>query len=1053
MIALIEAALHRSRTVLTIFVMLLISGWITYLGIPKEANPDVPIPYIYISIPHEGISPEDGERMLLRPMEQQLRTLEGIKKMESTASEGHASVTIEFQAGMDNKQVLADVRERVSIATSKLPAETEEPTVSEITMAEQNPVVTLMLAGSVPERTLSMIARDMRDRLEGFREILEVKIRGAREDMLEIIVDPLLMESYDLAPAEIFQLVSRNNSLVAAGTLDTGSGRFAIKVPGIIENLNDILEMPIKTSGDKVVMFKDVASLRRTYKDANGFARLDGYPSLALEVIKRPGENSISTVEKVKELTEEVKSFWPNGVTVTYTGDSSRDVKNMLNELSNSVLSAVILVVIVIMGILGFRTAALVGIAIPGSFLMGILALSMGGITINIVVLFALIMAVGMLVDGAIVVTEYADRKMSEGVEKYQAYREASIRMAWPIIASTATTLAAFMPLIFWPGIMGEFMKYLPLTLIATLTASLLMALIFVPTLGAVFGAPRYVSSSARASMLNAETGDLDKVIGFTGFYIKLLRKSLKSPFLMLCSAVMISIAIGAAYAQFGKGTEYFPNVEPSGANLVIRARGDLSIYEKDALVKEVESLLFDLGEVETLYTRTSGSGDTIGRLRLNFHNWDVRREADAIIKTIRQRTEHLAGIEIQIRKDDNGPGSGGKPLDIQLSSRFPELLDETAKIIREEMSQIDGLIDIEDSRPLPGIEWRVEVDRAQAARYGADVTTVGNAVQLVTNGLKLTEFRPDDADDEVDIRVRYPHRSRHIEQLDHLRVRTSRGLVPVSNFITRSAVQKVDTIRRLDSRRIMHVRADLKPDVLLSDKLKELESRYKAIDIDPRVQIKVAGENQEQAESMAFLMNAFMVALVVMAIILITQFNSFYQAFLILSAVMFSTAGVFLGLLIMNKPFGVVMSGIGVISLAGIVVNNNIVLIDTYNVLRREGYEAMEAIIRTGAQRLRPVLLTTVTTILGLMPMVLALNIDLIKQTVSVGAPSTQWWTQLSSAVAGGLTFATVLTLVITPCMLMIGVRVSERFKQWRSRRADSKVSVGDDRISPDSV
>lgn len=1048
MISFISAAMLRARTTLAILVLLLVSGMLTYRAIPKEANPDVVIPYIYISIVHDGISPEDAERMLLRPMENELRGLSGIKQMESTASEGHGSVLIEFMAGMDPKAVLADVRDRVTLAKAKLPEGAEEPVIEEIKMEDENPTITVILSGDVPERTLVQLGRDLRDKLEALPEVLEVELAGEREEMVEIIVDPLLLESYNLNQNDIYQLLSRNNQLVAAGNMDTGVGRHAVKVPAVFETLEDVLRLPIKAVGERLITFADVADVRRSFKDANSYARLNGEPALSLEVKKRAGENILTTVEKVRAIVDGAHQLFPEHVQVTYTNDMSEEVRDMLHDLQNNVVSAVILVVIVIIAFLGVRSATLVAVAIPGSFLAGILILGVMGYTINIVVLFALIMAVGMLVDGAIVVTEFADRCMAEGMDRREAYSLAARRMAWPIIASTATTLAAFAPLIFWPGIMGEFMKYLPITLIVTLSASLLMALLFIPTLGALIGKPRQISEHERHQLEDAESGDIRHLDGFAGRYLKVLDGALARPGAWLTVALITTVAVVVLFARHNAGIEFFPQVEPAGVNMVVRSHGDLSIDEKDRLMKQVEARILDMQEIESLYSRTGNSGrrgERVGYLRLNLVDWDQRRPADEIITEVRQRTADMAGIEIELRKDENGPG-GGKALEVELSSRYPQLVNEAVKTVRLALEENGGFTNIDDDATKPGIEWQLQVNRADAARFGADAALLGSSVQLVTNGLKLGEYRPDDVDYELDIRVRFPAEQRHLERLDGLRVLSERGLVPVSHFVERVAKPKTDTIRRVDSRRVITVSADMKEGRLLATELPRLQKLLPTLNLDPRVVVNYRGENEEQDESSLFLEKAFLVALFIMTIILVAQFNSYYQTLLILSAVVLSTVGVLLGMLLLRQPFGIVMSGIGVIALAGIVVNNNIILIDTYNVLRAEGMAVREALLRTGAQRLRPVLLTTGTTILGLMPMVLQINIDLIKRTVEVGGPSTQWWSQLATAIAGGLTFATVLTLVLTPCLLMVGANVEQ---WWRQRRqpalAEAKAELQD--------
>ena len=1037
--SIIDAAVARSRPVLLLLALILISGSVAYLTIPKEADPDVAIPIIYILIPHDGISAQDAERLLVRPMEKELRNVEGLKEMRASAREGQATITLEFEAGFDSDQALNDVREKVDIAKVELPDDSDEPTVNEVNVA-LFPVILVTLSGDVGERTLVKHARDLRDKLEGLPGILEVDIAGDREDLLEVIIDPVRLEGFNQSAEVLLQFIARNNKLVAAGAMDTGHGRFSVKVPGLFENVQDVLNLPIKASGDKVVTFEDVAIAHRTFKDADGFARVNGQPAVALEVTKRIGTNIIDTIEEVRAVVAQAQATWPDSMQVTYSQDKSQQIRDMLNDLQNNVLIAVVLVMIVIVAALGLRTAGLVGVSIPGSFLAGILVLAFAGLTINIVVLFALIMAVGMLVDGTIVVVELADRKMAEGLARQTAYTVAAKRMAWPITAATATTLAAFMPLLFWPGIVGEFMKYLPITLIATLSASLFMALVFVPTLGSIIGRRAPDSVQNAASLAAAESGDLDSITGLTGTYVKALRIAVTHPVKLVMLAAVLLTGAYSAYGAFGKGVEFFPDVEPENAVLHVRARGDLSVEESDALVREVESRLLDMAEFATIYARTGTtfrarvSEDTVGLIQLEFVDWEERRPAREILAEVRERTKDLAGIIIEARKEEAGPPVG-KPVQLQLSSRFPELLPRAVATVRRGLDELGGFIDVTDSRPIPGIEWQVKVDRAEASRYGADITAVGNAIKLVTNGIKVGEYRPDDTDDEVEIRVRFPYGDRTIDELDRLRVPTASGSVPIGNFVERVARPKVGTINRADSRRVLKVEADVPEGVLANDKVSEIKHWLKSANIDARVDIEFKGEDEEQRQAEAFLAKAFGVALFIMAIILVTQFNSFYQALLILSAVVLSTVGVLLGLLITGQPFGIVMSGVGVIALAGIVVNNNIVLIDTYNILRRQGMDAVEAVMRTGAQRLRPVLLTTVTTVLGLLPMVLGVNIDLIDRSVAIGGPSTQWWTQLATAVAGGLTFATLLTLVLTPSLLVLGERL--KFGRRKTARA----------------
>jgi len=1050
--SLIDIALDRSRTVILTLILLLVTGWVGYNAIPKEADPDVQIPVLYVSMHHDGISPEDAERLLLRPMEQELRTIEGVKEMTSQSYQDGASVTLEFYSDVDIDDALADVRERVDIAKSELPDETDDPEVHEVNLS-LFPVLVVTLAGEVPERTLLRLARDLKDDIEGIPAVLEANLAGDREELVEFVIDPMKVEAYRLNGVDIVSLVRNSNALVAAGAIDTGSGRFNIKVPGLFETVNDILDMPLVVDGDSVIRFRDIGEVRRTFKDAESFARLNGQSAIAIEVSKRVGENIIDVIDNIKSVTADAAQSFPPNVTVSYSQDKSSDIRTMLTDLQNSVILAILLVMVVVIWSLGWRSGLLVGLAIPGSFLTAILILWALGMTVNIVVLFSLILAVGMLVDGAIVVTEYADRKMLDGLPRKQAYPLAAKRMAMPIIASTATTLAAFLPLAFWPDIVGEFMKFLPITVLFTLSASLVMALIFVPTVGAWFGKPGSASSEALDAVAAGRMDRLRDLKGGTGFYVRLLKGSLRLHWLVVPMAFVILIGVWAAFGVFGRGVEFFPAVEPEVAAVQVRARGNMSYYEQDALLKEVEDRILGLdakheGEhwFDTVYARSgrsasSGGNDTpedvIGVIQLEYADWQSRPKATEIEHRILEETADLAGLQIEIRAAEAGPPQG-KDVQIQLRSLYPDALDETATMLMTGLQEMGGLYNFEDGKSPPGIDWEYTVDRAQALKFGADITQIGNVIKLVTNGINFSTYRPDDSTEEIDIVGRYPAEHRSLEELQSLQIVTDKGLVPLANFVKRTAKPKTGTLSRVDSRRALTVKADVAEGILVDTKVQEVKEWMKTLDIDPRVSVEFKGQDEEQQKSADFLKNAFSVALFIMFVILVTQFNSISSSLLIMIAIVMSTAGVFLGLMITGQAFSIVMNGIGVVALAGIVVNNNIVLIDTFDRLKHSADSIETAILQTGAQRLRPVMLTTVTTILGLVPMVLQINIDFAERSMSIGAPSTQWWVQLSTSIAFGLAFATVLTLVFTPCALMMRHKAGIGWRKLKARIAE---------------
>jgi len=1026
--SLIDASLNRSRTVLMLFCLFMLIGLSTLISIPKESSPDVTVPFVYVSVVHEGISAEDADTLIFKPMEKELRSIDGLKEMVSTATTSHLSIMLEFYTNIDIDKALLDVRQKVDDAKSELPDDSKEPRVKEINVA-LFPVMLVTLSGDIEESVLYAVADDLQDRIEALPGVLEAEIKGKREEIAEIIVDPTNMDSYGISFADLVQLLGNNNKLVASEALDSGAGYFDVKIPGLIKNIDDLLNLPVKVSDKDVVLFKDVAVGRFAYKDRKNSARMNGKPAVTLEIKKRIGSNIIETIDSVKDTVNKVKPYWPEGVEVSLAQDESKSIKELLHDLFNNVLIATLLVMILILGSLGIRSAMLVGIAIPGAFLMSITLLSFNGYTMNMVVLFALILSVGMLVDGAIVVTEYADRRLTEGASKFQAYREASQRMAWPVISSTATTLAVFLPLLFWPGTTGEFMKFLPLMLLFTLSASLLMALIIIPTIGSIWGGRGY-DASVLAGIQAAEEGRFEDLKGVTGLYLRFLDKAIRRPLHILGFSIAALVGTFILYGAVGHGVEFFPDVDADVGMIDIRARGNLSILEREQLVLKVEERIFNMDEIQSVYTSSfikgpnDAAADLIGRIQIELVNWKHRRPLKNILAEIEQRSADIPGIIIETQKKEMGPG-GGTDIQLQFTSNnldaIKPMLEKTKKLFEADPQ----LKDIRDDLPLEGVEWQIDVNREEASRYGTDIVSTGALIRMITGGQKVGEFQPKFSNDEFDIVLRYPQQDRNIDQFTQVNIQTPYGLIPLSNFVEQKAAPLSGDVVRLDGKYRYRLTANVTEGVNATTKIQELAEQLKKFDWrEAGVEPRFRGDFEMMAETGNFLAKAFGIALFLMAVILVTQFNSFYQALLIMSAIILSVVGVLIGLMIRGEPFGIVMSGVGIIALAGIVVNNNIILIDTYNVLIKEGFDPVEAALRTCAQRFRPVMLTAITTVVGLLPMVMQWNIDLINQNFSVGAPSSQWWTQLSTAIVGGLTFATFLTLVLTPCLLILGER-----------------------------
>jgi multidrug efflux pump len=855
--------------------------------------------------------------------------------------------------------------------------------------------------------------------------VLAAELRGARDEAVEIIAEPMLMKSYGVSLDQFITGFNSYNSLIAAGALEGATGRFAVKVPSLIEHPQDALKVPVVATSGAAVTLGDLAEIKPTFKDATSVTRVNGKPAMTIEVSKRTGANLIETVDAVKATVLALQKVWPEAVHVTFTQDKSKIIRQMLADLQNSVLTGVLLVAVVILFALGFRASLFIGIAIPASFLAGVLGLQLAGLTVNIVVLFSLILAVGMLVDDAIIVSEFAERRMSEGMEPKAAYSLAAKRMSGPVIAATATRIAAFSPLLFWPGIVGEFMKYLPITLIATLSASLAVALFFTPTLGSLLG--------KAAAVPHDEGARRD------GLYMRTVRLAIGRPGATLGLAVALLVAVIWTYGKFGSGVEFFPNVEPDYGLVIVHGRGNLSLDEKNRVVAEIEERVLTFDSLKTVYSRIGeqprGNGDitedTIGVIQFEFADWRSRPPAHAIMDAIRAKTVDIPGVLVEVTAPRAGPPTG-KPIQIQIGALDPDVLPSVAKKVAAILLPRPDIRDLDDGQPLPGIDWKIEVNTAEAAKFGAGPSIVGTAVQLVTNGVKVTEYRPSDSDKAVDILVRFPSDRRSLDEIDELRVQTPLGYVPIGNFVGRAPAARVGYINRVNGYRVMTVSANVPAGAQTAKIQEDIGRELRAADLGPGVVWRLKGEDEERAKASVFLLKAFGTALFLIFAILLAQFNKFVSVGLVLTAIVLSTIGVLLGLLIMGQPFGVVMTGIGVIANAGVIVNNNIVLIDTYDRLRREGREARDAIIETCRERARPVVLTATTAILGVLPIAFGVNVELLSRDITVGAPSTQWWISLSTAIVFGLAFATVLTLVVTPAALMAIEQLAARRRRF---------------------
>ena len=1047
MINIIDYIMAARRTVVFLMLIVISIGLLTYINIAKDAEPDIDIPFIYIGVAHQGISPEDAERLIVKPLENQLKTIEGLEDMMATAVNGFGSVLLEFDIKFDKDKALGDVREKVDMVKSKLPSDAEEPVVLEFNMAEM-PTLVISLSGDIPDRTLFYHAKRLQTKIEAIPGVLEAPITGDREDLMEILVSPSKLENYNISLMDLIKSITGNNRLVAAGSIDKGQGKFSIKVPAVYESAQDVYNLVIFSSGEGTVTLGDVAEIRKTYKDTESYARVNGKPAVALQVKKRIGENVLQINKIVREESKKYTNSLSENIKIDFTSDNSDYILEMLNSLQAAVINAIVSVMILVIAALGIRSALMVGISIPTSFLLAITILGATGGYINMMVMFGLLVSVGLLVDGSIVMVEYADRKMAEGLNRLDAYTQSYKRMLWPIVSSTATTLAAFLPLILWPGVSGEFMKWMPFMVSLVLISSLFSALIFIPVMGSLFGK----TEKTNITRLN-ENFDINKLTGYTSVYVKVLSKLIKAPIVTIVSSLIVVVILFNLYANFNAGARYSVEGDTNQMTVHVIARGNLSPSQKLSLALEVEDTVRSVKGIKTASSIIGGGSvdqmimsdaesrsDEIAMMMIELNPVHERRHADILREEILKKTSSIPGIFVEAYKIERKPESG-KDIQLELTSLNNSELTKVTEKVSNKLKTMDGVIEVDDTRSLPGIEWVIKVDRELAGKYGVDVSIIGAIVQLVTNGILVDKYRPDDSEDEVDIRVRFPKEYRQLEQFDQLRIPTPDGAVPLSNFVKRIPQQRVSSIDRENGSRILKIRANTSIDpatgkkILPFDKNLEISDWIKSQNFSNQVNIKFAGTNEDGEESAAFLGRAMLGALFLMFVILLTQFNSFYQAAITLSTVVLSTVGALTGLLITGQVFSVIMSGLGIVSLAGIIVNNSIVLIDTYNRLKDDKVDPIETIIHSAAQRLRPIVLTTATTMIGLTPVALQITIDWFGRSIEFGGLMSAWWVPFSTAVIWGLGFSSLLTLFLIPTLLALPIYIKNNKEHLEKR------------------
>ena len=1035
MTGIVDFALSKAKTTLMIAVLIVIAGSYARQEIPIAASPNIQLPFVSVAVFLDGASPSDGSRLVAKPLENRLRTVPGVKTIRATSSLSNIRIFLEFDVGYDIDKAIVDTKQAVEEVKFNLPQEAEDPQINEYSNANF-PVMNLSVIGASSLRQKVFYARELKDRLEKIEEVLETEVIGSPDEVLEGIINKSKMEAYGVTLTDLYYSVSNNNVIIPGGKQDTGLGSFMIEVPSVIETAEDVYSIPIKVTKDAVVTLSDIASIRRTFKDFNSYARVNGEDAVAIEVMLREGANAIDAANKIAVELDDFRKILPENLTIVKTNDDTVWANMMVSELNGNIISAVVLIMILVVASMGFRVSMLVVLSIPFCFLLTYLTLFMLGYEVNFLVMMGLLLGMGMLIDGSIVVTEYADRKISEGLSRLEAYRLASKRMFTPVLASTGTTIAAFIPLIFWPGFTGQFMRYLPITVSIVLASSLFYSLVLIPVLGSYFGQS---SSTLKLGKDNDQTGEplFDKLAEYYGRLTKLF---VKNPGETIILILAILFTIVTTYTFYGKGTVYFAIVDPVKAEITVRGRGNFSALESKKIIEEVEERLIQIEELESVFLR-SGSpwwergGDKIGSGYVEVVEPSERDISGLeIMQLVTKVTQGIPGIIVEAEADLGGP-SFDSPIELNITGDIESEVVAAALLAEEYMrNEVKGLKNIFSSQPYPSVEWNVQVDKQKAAQLGVKVGDVGALVQMLTSGFKVGEFRPDDSKDEVEIRVRFPSQDRTITGINTLNVTTSNGLVPVSSFITLTPQENRSTVNRRNGQYVQELAAATIDESAVAEKVAEMQKWIEAQNFSKQgITMSFTGMQEETEEVNEFMVLAGITALFIMLILLLTQFNSFYQSLLILSAVFMSFVGVLLGLLISNRPFSSTMTGISIVTLAGIVVNNNIVLIDTFNRLKFESPETnrLELIRATCQQRLRPILLTSATTIFGLLPLAMGLSLDLIGRDLSIGTRVVDWWQNLALSIVFGLGFSTLLTLIFTPAALAFPYKVREKYNE----------------------
>lgn len=1064
------ATLIRYRApVLLVVLCIFAMGLFNYINLPRESFPEIDIPTVMVTTPYVGVAPEDIESLVTVPLENELSGLTDLKKMSSTSAEGVSLIMLEFEPEVTIEDKLQRVRDRVSRAKNKLPEDAEDTEVQEISF-DRFPILIVAISGPVDEEVLKELGERLEDEVGRIDGVLEAELSGGQTRQIRVQVDPLRLTHYKLSLNDVIGAIASENVNIPGGDVKAGDANFLVRVPGDFEAASEIENVAIKRVGDSPVFVGDVATVVDGFEDRSTYSRVNGHSAVTLAVSKRAGSNILAIADEVKRITAEQEESWPSGVTARIVGDQSRDIRMMVSELENNVITALILVVSVIVFFMGARNSFFVAFAIPLSMLLGIIAISAFGMTLNMIVLFSLILGLGMLVDNAIVLVENIYRHVEAGKSLRLASIVGTQEVGMAVAASTATTVAAFLPLVFWTGIMGQFMGYLPKTVIVLLVASLAVAVGILPVATSIFmkraskpsEGPEQRSDASKEAGRGTDDGtEADNAFmqkPFMKRYQRVLEWALANRYKTLGLGMLSLVGTCGSYGALNHGTEFFPDTEPNQAIVTVKAPDGTDLEATDRIVREVEAVLAKEKNVDfyVVETGVSGGGDPVSgamavaneaRITIDFLPHHTRTDPGQepriedprlTIERLRKNLAPITGAVIEIEKREDGPPVGAA-IAVEVSGEDFHEVGEAAMSLRRQLKKLEGIAELSDNYKVGRPEMRLRIDRGAAKRVGASTEAVASSIRAAINGAEATTIR--DGEDEYDVIVEAEPRYRNdLQAVMALRIPGREDTspdtfaVPLSSVASYRLAGGSGSIRHVDQDLVVTITGDVTEGANENEVQARVASFLSdAAELPAGIHARLGGAQDEQKDSQEFLGMAFLIAVCLIAVVLVTQFNSFFTPAIILFTVILSIVGVLWGLVFTGTPFGVIMTGIGVISLAGIVVNNAIVLLDYVEQLRDRGMGLNDALVRAGMVRFRPVILTALTTILGLVPMAVGISFDFFKLELILGSQTAAWWSPMAVAVIFGLAFATVLTLVMVPTLYSIKEDLVRLMIRWK--------------------